>query len=84
MGQSHLSPLKILGQEADQVILFEDIYTHTLCILDLQNTMGILEKTETSTYIVVDTEWDTTSPTFYKFIYKTIKKRNICTDQVSI
>ena len=38
--------------------------------------MGILEKMEAGVYSIVETQWDTTSPVFSKYIKDTIKRED--------
>ena len=38
--------------------------------------MGIFQKIEAGVYSMVETKWDTISPSFYRYITETIKKTN--------
>ena len=74
-------PFKILSQRwvrgAEKVISFEHINSHGIDSHDdfaeLPNTMRFLDQMEAGVYSVVETQWDTTSPTFSRFIHQKIK-----------
>ncbi len=71
---------KRIGKEADEVITFEHININGINphdeFVELKNTMGILEKMETGIYIIVETQWDTTSPVYSKYIKDIIKRED--------
>ena len=66
------------GDEANNVITFEHINVHGIHphdqFIELTNAMGILDTANAGVYSLVETQWDTTSPAFKKYITSTIKK----------
>lgn len=62
------APSQRFGHGATEVISFQNINVNMINphdnFAELTNTMGILEVMEAGIYIVVETQWDTTSPTF--------------------
>ena len=64
----------------DMLITFKHINVHGLNprddIMDFNNAMDILNKIEAGVYSLDKTQWDTTNPTFHKYIQQTIKKYN--------
>ena len=75
-----LTPSQRLGKQGNEIITFEHINVNGINphdeFVELQNTMGILEKMEAGVYSIVETQWDTTSPTFSKYIKDTIKRED--------
>ena len=62
------------------MITFEHITVHGINphdgFIELKNTMGILGTMEADIFSLVETQWDTTNPSFCKFIKDTIKKED--------
>lgn len=44
--------------------------------MELKNAMGILDKMGVGVYSIVETQWDTTNPSFKKYINTTKKRCN--------
>ena len=67
-----------MGSGSKNLISFEHINVNGINphgdFIELQNSMGILNKMEAGVYIMVETKWDTTSPSFCKYITETIKQ----------
>jgi len=70
------TPRQRLGGKAEDVISFEHINVNGINshdqFVELTNTMGILDNMEAGVYSLVETQWDTTCPTFCKRIRQTI------------
>ena len=74
------TPGQRLGEEGDSLISFEHMNIHGIIshdeFVELTNTMGTLEAMEAGIYSTVENQWDTTSPSFNKYIKETIKKKD--------
>jgi len=66
--------------EAANIISFEHININGINphekVSELNNTMGIIERMEAGVFSVVETQWNTTNPQFYKFIKQIINKKD--------
>ena len=73
-----LTPSQRVGCGSENIISFEHINVNGINphddFIELQNTMGILQKMEAGVFSMVETKWDTTSPSFCRYIKETIKK----------
>ena len=73
-----LTPSQQVVCRSENIISFERINVNGINphddFIELQNTMGIFKKMEAGVFSMVETKWDTTSPSFCRYIKETIKK----------
>ena len=73
-----------LGIDRETIISCKHININEISLhdgfIDLQNPIDMLQKIEVGVYSMVDTQWDTTSPTLCKNIKDTIEQSNEYTD----
>ena len=69
-----------LGHGATEVISFEHINVNRINyhdnFVELTNMMVVLEAMEAGMYSVVETQWDTTSPIFCRYITTTVTSKD--------
>ena len=74
-----LTPSQRPGKEADTIISFEHINVNGINpydeFVEIINTMGILKKLKLE-YSIVETQWNTASPVFSRYIKDTIKRED--------
>jgi hypothetical protein len=67
-----MTPSQRVGDGSENIISFEHINVNGINphdeFIELQNAMGVLNTMEAGVFSMVETKWDTTSPSFCRYI----------------